>query len=68
MGSRDGHHVFFLDPFTKVRIWILNIPSNVIFHKMCFSSSPSSLDYMVIGFDINLGDLRVGVIKRGEEN
>ena len=68
MGSRDGHHVFFLDPFTKVRVEIRNIPSNVTFDKICFTSSPTSSDCMVIGFDICLGYLRVGFIKHGEEN
>ena len=43
LGSRDGHHVFFLDPFTKVRIEIPNIPSNVTFGKICFTSSSTFL-------------------------
>ena len=68
MGSRDGHHVFFLDPFTKVKVEIPNIPSIVTFDKICFTSSPTSSDCMVIGFDICFGYLRVGFIKRGEEN
>ena len=68
MGSRGGHNVFFLDPFTNARVEIPNIPSNITFDKICFTSSPTSSDCMVIGFEICLGYLKVGIVKRGEEN
>lgn len=68
MAARNGNGIFLLDPIAQVKIKIPKKPSNVRFHRMCLSSSPTSSDCLIVGVSVTLGTIHIGVIKRGEDN
>ncbi|KAH7866073.1 hypothetical protein Vadar_015226 [Vaccinium darrowii] len=65
--SSGEHSVFFINPFTKAKIDLPNLPHGYCFDTISFSSAPTSLDCRVFAVHVFFDNVKISAISRGEE-